>query len=93
MWKKLKGRKERSLSQAGREVLIKVVVQAIPNYIMGCFQLPDLIFNQIESMIVKFFWSGFAENKKMHWVSWGKLARLKKKKDGDLGFKMAHNSF
>jgi len=33
VWKKLKGWKEKFLSIAGREVLIKSVVQAIPTYV------------------------------------------------------------
>jgi hypothetical protein len=40
VWKKLKGWKEKKLSFAGRGVLIKAVVQAIPTYLMSCFLLP-----------------------------------------------------
>jgi len=41
VWKKLKGWKERYLSRAGKEVLIKAVAQAIPSYIMSCYKLPE----------------------------------------------------
>lgn len=45
VWKKLKGWKERALSQVGREVLIKSVVQSIFQRMscMGCFALPPAI--------------------------------------------------
>ena len=35
VWSKLKGWKEKMMSQARREILIKVVAQAIPTYAMG----------------------------------------------------------
>ena len=41
VWKKLKGWKEKYLSRAGKEVLIKSVVQVIPSYVMSCFELPQ----------------------------------------------------
>lgn len=42
------------LSQAGREVLIEVVIQPIPTYAMGCFKLPLGLCNEIEVLIRKF---------------------------------------
>ena len=40
IWKKLKGWKEKLLSQAGREILVKAVIQEIPTYTMSYFKLP-----------------------------------------------------
>ena len=40
VWKKLQGWKEKLLSRARKEVLIKTVVQTIPSFAMSCFQLP-----------------------------------------------------
>ena len=56
VWKKLQGWKEKLLSQPGREVLIKVVVQAIPTYNMSCFKLPLGLCSEIESLIRRFWW-------------------------------------
>lgn len=43
VWKKIKGWKEKFLSKYGKEVLIKVVTQAIATYIMGCYKLPKAL--------------------------------------------------
>ena len=53
IWKKLQGREGKSLSQAGREVLLKSVIQAIPTYTMGCFKLPIGFCHGIEALIKK----------------------------------------
>ena len=54
VWRKLQGWEEKLLSQAGREVLIKAVVQAIPTYTMSCFKLPIGLCTELESLIRKF---------------------------------------
>jgi hypothetical protein len=41
VWKKLKGWKEKFLSRAGKETLIKAVAQAIPSYVMSCYKIPE----------------------------------------------------
>ena len=50
---KLKGWKEK-LSQARREILLKIVVQAILTFAMSCFKLPVGFCHDIEAMIRKF---------------------------------------
>lgn len=54
VWLKLQGWKERLLSQAGREILIKAVVQAIPTYSMSCFRLPDRLCHELEGLMRRF---------------------------------------
>ena len=62
VWNKLQGWKEKLLSQAGREVLLKAVVQAIPAFAMGCYKLPSGLQNDIEMMIRKFWWANGVTN-------------------------------
>ena len=55
VWKKFQVWKEKLLSQAGREIVIKVVVQAMPTYTMSCFKLPLGLCTEIEGLIRKFW--------------------------------------
>ena len=47
----MQGWKEKLLSQAGKEVMIKAVVQSIPTYSMSVFKLPVSLCKDIEAMI------------------------------------------
>nr|XP_023887877.1 uncharacterized protein LOC112000001 [Quercus suber] len=85
IWRKMQGWKERLLSQGGREVLIKAVLQAMSTYTMGCFKIPKSLCKDIESLIRKFWWGYKGEARKIHWVGWKKLC--KPKCHGGLGFK------
>ena len=51
VWKELQGWKEKLLSQAGKEVLIKSMIQAIPTYTTSCFKLPKGLIHKLETMI------------------------------------------
>ncbi|KAK6138877.1 hypothetical protein DH2020_027378 [Rehmannia glutinosa] len=51
VWAKLQGWKERHLSQVGKEILIKSVIQSIPVFAMSCFKLPDVILDDIQRMM------------------------------------------
>ena len=84
VWKKLNGWKEGVFSQAGKEVIIKAVAQSIPTYIMGCFLLPQGLYDHIESLISRFWWRSKNKEKKIHWINWNKMCD--KKSNGGLGF-------
>ena len=85
MWKKLQGWKENLLSQAGKEVLIKSIIQAIPTYTMNCFKLPRGLIKELEVLIRKFWWGYSGESRMVHWVKWERLCE--DKEVGGLDFK------
>ena len=85
VWNKLQGQKEKLLSQVGREVLPKVVVQAIPTFTISCFKLPVGLCHDIEMLIQKFWWGECGDQRKIHWENWETLCKLKS--EGGLGFK------
>ena len=53
--KKLARWKEKMLSMGGKEILIKAVAQTIPIYTMSCFQLPNGLCDDLESMMRNFW--------------------------------------
>jgi hypothetical protein len=85
----LEGWKEKLLSKAGKEILIKAVAQAIPVYAMACFDLTKSLCDDISSMIGRYWWSNMDKENKIHWVSWENMT--KPKKDGGLGFRDLHS--
>ena len=84
-WNKLQGWKEQLLSQAGTEVLLKVVVQAILTFAMSCFKLLVGLCHDIEMLIRKFWWGQRREQRKIHWRNWEVMCQPKGQ--GSLGFK------
>lgn len=84
LWARVQGWNEKNLSMAGREVLIKSVLQAIPTYVMSCFKLPDSILEEVEKIIQRFWW-GSKNSKGISWISWGRLCRTKQQ--GGMGFR------
>lgn len=73
------------LSCAGREVLLKSNVQAVPTYPMSCFKLPALACKKMKQYIAKYWWGSSIDSHKIHWQSWSKLTRPKG--EGGMGFK------
>jgi hypothetical protein len=83
--RKLDGWKEKFLSQAGKEVLLKAVVQAIPTYSMSIFQLPKSLCRELNSLMNRFFWRNSGQTSKLNWLSWEKMGLPKDK--GGMGFR------
>jgi hypothetical protein len=85
IWDCIIGWKKRFLTHVGKEILLKVVVQAIPTYTMSVFQLPKTLCKNINSMMQQFWW-GHKENlSKVAWMSWERLALDRWK--GGLGYR------
>ncbi|GJR85946.1 reverse transcriptase [Tanacetum coccineum] len=76
---KMQGWKQKLLSQASREILIKSVIQAISAYTMQCYQLPKSLLNKLMMYVRRFFWSGDSHERHIHWKSWMKISEPKDK--------------
>ena len=84
----MQGWKEKLLSQAGKEVMIKAVIQSIPAHSINVFKLPVSLCKDIEAMIWKFWWES-GEGKKIHWVKWS--IPCSSKSIGGTGFRDINN--
>jgi hypothetical protein len=86
VWKRLQDWKLKFLSQAGKEILLKVVIQAIPAYSMGVFLLPKA--SEINSLMQRFWWGHQAKDFGIPWMSWSRMGFSKEK--GGMGFRDLH---
>jgi hypothetical protein len=82
---RLQGWKEKFLSQAGREILIKAVIQAMPTYSMSVFQLPKTLCRELNVLMNKFFWGHQEKDSRILWQSWKQMGLSKHK--GGMGFR------
>jgi hypothetical protein len=73
------------LFQAGKEVLLKAIIQAIPTYIMSIFMLPKGLNLEINTLMQKFWWGHQKNDSRIHWMSWSKMKVSKSQ--GGMGFK------
>lgn len=85
MWQCLHNWQGSLLSNAGKEILIKAVFQAIPSYDMSCFKMPEGMIHEIAALCARFVWGSKAGKRKIHWLKWEDLC--KPKKSGGLGFR------
>ncbi|KAL0013397.1 hypothetical protein SO802_000466 [Lithocarpus litseifolius] len=84
---KLAGWKASLLSIAGREVLIQASSSAIPAYVMQSNLLPNKVLEGIDRVNRNFLWGSVENKRKMHWVGWNKVTKLKE--EGGLGLQTA----
>jgi len=81
---KLDGWKESIISKGGKEVFIKSVVQAIPQFAMSIFKILVSLCKSIEKKIARFWWQNDSRKSGIHWKSWEVLKTGKQM--GGLGF-------
>lgn len=67
---RIKSRGTNFFSIAGKEVMIKSIIQAIPTYAMSCFKIPKVIYEAIENECAKFWWGTDETKRKLHWKTW-----------------------
>ena len=77
------------LSKGGMEVQIKSVAHAVPTHTMSCYLLPQEIHKKLTGAVSRFWWSGKANNRGLHWVAWDKICVPQEK--GELGFRDSHD--
>ena len=79
----------KKLSRARKEVLLKTVAQAMPNYTMSVFLSPLGVCHEIENMFNSLWWKNTGnEGKGISWMRWERIC--KPKSVGGLGFKKLH---
>ena len=85
MRKRVQGWQSRLMSQAGKEVLVKEVGQAIPSYRMSTFILLRSVLDDLQNMLKSFWWGPSAKGRrKFTWVGWDKMCS--RKEEGGMGF-------
>lgn len=66
VWRKLQGWKEKMLSIASKEILIKAVAQSIPAYTMSCFKMPGVLCRDLNSIVSNFWWGQKNQERRLH---------------------------
>lgn len=82
VWKRVDGWKEKFLSQAGRKVLIKAMLQGVPTYCMGVFLLPKDLCKQLNQILNRFWWGAHNKVRFTSWMSWNRLGYSKQRGGG-----------
>ncbi|XP_060959451.1 uncharacterized protein LOC133030657 [Cannabis sativa] len=88
MRKRINSWEGKFLSRAGKEILIKSVVQSLPSYAMNVFLLPVGTCKELEKMMASFWWksnNSSGSGSGIIWMNWDRLT--KHKFEGGMGFR------
>lgn len=58
-------------SKAGKEIMIKAVLQAIPTNSMSVFRMPKELCVDLEALMARFWWRQGKKETRIHWWKWG----------------------
>ncbi|KAL5573838.1 hypothetical protein UlMin_023435 [Ulmus minor] len=73
VWKKVRGWNNSIFLGAGKEILTKAVIQALPSHAMACFKLPKSMIRDLHRFIANFWWGSNNGKSKLHWSKWGSM--------------------
>jgi len=81
----MEGWKQKFISKGGKEILIKTVIQATPQYAMSIFKIPVSLCKSIQQKIAKYWWQSDNNSRtSIYWKQWNHLTT--RKDIGGLGF-------
>jgi hypothetical protein len=76
---------EKYMCSGAKEILIKSVLQSISTYAMGVFKFLAGLTDDLMHIIRNFLWGDEEDRRRMHWMSWEKMAQ--RKSHGGMGFR------
>lgn len=83
---KNRGWDKKTISKGGKEVLLKTVAQALPNYAMSIFLLPQRVCSDMKRLMTRYWWKlDVNKDSGITWMSWDIMCSSKA--DGGMGFR------
>lgn len=82
---KVSGWYAKTLSQGGKEIMLKTVASAIPVHTMSVYKIPQTLVASMHSIMANFWWNNAEHKSRIHWIGWDKLCLPKEA--GGMNFK------